>query len=98
MVNLRKASRRPRRLLLLVSMVATAVAFIAPAAQAAPTVITVSNTASPAEGGSAPSGGTITYNVSITSGANDATGVVLTSVEDANTTYVADSASVNGVP
>ena len=94
-----RSKRRTRRLLLLVSMTATAVAFLAPAAQAAPTVITVSKTASPAEDGSVAAGGTITYTVTMTNGAGDvATGLSLTDGTPANTQYVADSANVNGVP
>jgi uncharacterized repeat protein (TIGR01451 family) len=89
---------RARRLLLPLLMTATAITFLAPAAQAAPTVITVDNSASPSEGGSVPAGSVLTYNVTVTAGANDATGVVLTSVEDVNTTYVADSAVLNGTP
>ncbi|MGH2711095.1 MAG: hypothetical protein ACRDH9_07830, partial [Actinomycetota bacterium] len=98
MASFRTKKRRARRMLLPLLMTATVVAFLAPAAQAAPTVITVSNTASPAEGGSVAAGATVTYNVSVTAGANDATGVVLTSVEDSDTTYVADSAVLNGTP
>jgi uncharacterized repeat protein (TIGR01451 family) len=77
-------------------MVATVVAFIAPAAKAAPTVITVDKTASPAEGTPVAPGSTITYSIQITSGAADATGVVLTDATPANTTYVDGSAVING--
>lgn len=90
---------KARRLLLLLSMIATVVVYLAPAAQALPTVITVTKTASPAEGGSVIPGATITYTVTIQNGAGDiATGVSLTDGTPANTTYVAGSASINGGP
>jgi uncharacterized repeat protein (TIGR01451 family) len=93
-----RSTELPRRLLLLVSMVATAVAFLAPVAEAAPTVITVTKTASPAEGTPVTAGSTITYSIQITSGAADATGVELTDATPANTTYVDGSATINTVP
>jgi uncharacterized repeat protein (TIGR01451 family) len=91
-----RTKRRARRMLLPFLMTTTGVLFLAPSADAAPTVITVTNAASPAEGGSAAAGSTITYNISVTAGANDATGVVLSVAQDANTTYTDGSAVLNG--
>ncbi|HEV3474042.1 MAG TPA: hypothetical protein VG602_01580 [Actinomycetota bacterium] len=85
-------------MLLLVSVVATAVLVLAPAAQAAGT-LTVNKTATPAEGGTVAPGDTISYSVVVTNaGPDPVTGITLSDPTPADTTYVAGSAEVNGAP
>ena len=91
-----RSATRVRRLLLLFSMTATAVAFLAPGAQA-DSMLTVAKTATDVDGGTLQPGDVIEYQIEITNGGVDAaTGVNLTDATPANTTYVADSASING--
>jgi large repetitive protein len=93
----RSRRQQPRRLLLLICMTATAIAFLAPVAEAAPTTLTVTKTGNGVDTGSIVPGQTITYNITIQNGAGDvATVVTLTDVTPAGTTYVADSATING--
>jgi len=91
-----RLATRVRRLLLLVSMTATAVAFLAPTAQAA-TTLTVTKTAVPAEDGPVTSGTVIEYSIDVVnSGAEDAPNVILTDATPDNTTYVDGSATIDG--
>jgi large repetitive protein len=90
--------RRARRMLLPLLMTATAVVFLAPQAHAATTLM-VTKTAVPPEDGSVAAGGTINYSIAIqNSGVEDATNVTLTDGTPANTTFVDDSADVDGSP
>ena len=92
-----RASRRAPKLLLLLTVVATAVVFLAPAAEAA-AGLSVGKTASPAEGGTVSPGDTIDYTVLVQNAGPDATtGLTLTDPTPAGTSYVADSATVDSV-
>ncbi|MGH3370422.1 MAG: hypothetical protein ACRDPR_10495, partial [Nocardioidaceae bacterium] len=92
-----RASRRVPKLLLLLTVAATAVVFLAPTAQAA-AGLSVTKTASPADGGTVSPGDPIDYTIVVANaGPDPATLLTFTDPTPADTSYVADSATVNSV-